>query len=255
MGAMSPPTAPGGGGLPVLRPRIGVTTSRRSGWRIFPLVAFNLWLAGGRGVRWDTARPADIADADGLIVGGGDDISPDLYQGQIVAAARLDPDRDALERRLLLAALEAGKPVLGICRGAQMLNVALGGNLHQDAYAQYQGSRFRWTVLPRKTVQIEAGTLLATVAGTAPMRVNALHTQAVDRLAPGLRVAARDEGGMVQAIETGADPFALGVQWHPEHLFYARRHRALFAALVAAARAGRGGAQIAEAASDAAEAG
>jgi len=236
------------------RPRIGVTTSRRSGWRIFPLVAFNLWLAGGRGLRWDTARPADIAEVDGLIVGGGDDISPDLYRGRIVAAARLDPARDALERRLVLAALEAGKPVLGICRGAQMLNVALGGTLHQDAYAQYRASRFRWTVLPRKRVQIAEGTLLATVAGTAPIRVNALHTQAVDRLAPGLRVAARDEGGMVQAIECTADPFALGVQWHPEHLFYARRQRAVFAALVAAARAGRGGAQIAGAAREAPEA-
>jgi putative glutamine amidotransferase len=227
-----------------LRPRIGVTCSRRSGWRIFPLIAVNLWLAGGRGRRWDTAREADIDAVDGLIVGGGDDISPDLYQGQLVAAARLDPARDALERRLLLAALEAGKPVLGICRGAQMLNVALGGSLHQDAYAQYQGSRFRWTVLPRKSVQVEGHTLLAQVAGVEPMRVNALHTQAVDRLGTDLVVAARDEGGMVQAIERRVAPFALGVQWHPEHLFYARRQRALFAALVAAAAAGRTSQQI-----------
>ncbi|MGY6411806.1 MAG: gamma-glutamyl-gamma-aminobutyrate hydrolase family protein [Alkalilacustris sp.] len=228
------------------RPRIGVTMSRRSGWRVFPLVALNLWLAGGRGLRWDTARPADIADVDGLIVGGGDDISPELYGGQLVATARLDPDRDALERRLVLAALEAGKPVLGICRGAQMLNVALGGSLHQDAYATHPGSRYRRTVLPRKRVSVVADSLLARVAGDAPMRVNALHSQAVDRLGRDLRVAARDEGGMVQAIERSRDPFALGVQWHPEHLVYARRHRALFAALVAAARAGASGAQIAE---------
>ena len=233
------------------RPRIGVTTSRRSGWRVFPLVAFNLWLAGGRGVRWDTARPADIAAVDGLIVGGGDDISPDLYEGQLVATARLDPARDALERRLVLAALAAGKPVLGICRGAQMLNVALGGSLHQDAYAVHAGSRFRWTVLPRKRVEVGADTLLARVTGTAPMQVNALHTQAVDRLAPGLRVSARDEGGMVQAIERIADPFALGVQWHPEHLVYAARQRALFAALVAAARAGPATGQIAAARAEA----
>ncbi len=227
-----------------LRPRIGVTCSRRTGWRVFPLIAFNLWLAGGRGLRWDTAREADIGAVDGLIVGGGDDISPDLYQGRLVAAARLDPARDALERRLVLEALEAGKPVLGICRGAQMLNVALGGDLHQDAYAQYQGSRFRWTVLPRKTVAVDDDTLLARIAGRQTMRVNALHTQAVDRLGVGLRVAARDEGGMVQAIERVTPPFALGVQWHPEHLFYARRQRALFTALVAAAAVERTGQQI-----------
>ncbi|MGY6634422.1 MAG: gamma-glutamyl-gamma-aminobutyrate hydrolase family protein [Alkalilacustris sp.] len=229
------------------RPRIAVTTSRRSGWRIFPLVAFNLWLAGGRGVRWDTARPADIAAVDGLIVGGGDDISPDLYDGQLVTTARLDPDRDALERRLVLAALAAGKPVLGICRGAQMLNVALGGTLDQDAYATHVGSRFVRTVLPRKTVRVAPGSLLERVVGPGALRVNALHTQAVERVAPGLNAVARDEGGMIQAVERLVDPFALGVQWHPEHLFYRPRQRALFAALVAAAGAGRGGAQIARA--------
>ena len=221
-----------------------MTCSRRSGWRVFPLIAFNLWLSGGRGLRWDTAREADLDAVDGLIVGGGDDIAPDLYQGQLVATARLDPERDALERRLVLAALQAGKPVLGICRGAQMLNVALGGGLHQDAYAQHQGSRFRWTVLPRKTVSVEGGTLLAQVAGTEPMRVNALHTQAVDRLGANLQVAAHDEGGMIQAIERCVPPFAIGVQWHPEHLFYARRQRALFAALVAAAATERTSRQI-----------
>ncbi len=217
-------------------PRIGVTTSRRSGWRIFPLVAFNLRLAGARGLRWDSAREADMAAADGLIVGGGDDISPTLYEGALVAEARLDPERDALERRLVLEALAAGKPVLGICRGAQMLNVALGGALSQDAYAEHPGSRFVRTILPRKRVGVVAGSLLARIAGTAPMRVNALHTQAVKRLGEGLRVAARDEGGMIQAIERVEGTFALGVQWHPEHLFYAGRQRALFRALTVAAR-------------------
>lgn len=219
-------------------PRVGVTTSRRSGWRIFPLVALNLRLAGARALRWDTARQADMGEADALIVGGGDDISPTLYEGELAAEARLDPERDALEKRLVLAALEAGKPVLGICRGAQMLNVALGGALHQDAYARHPGSRFVRTILPRKQVRVTPGTLLARIAGTAPMRVNALHRQAVERLGAGLRVAARDEGGMIQAVERAEGAFALGVQWHPEHLFYAARQRALFRALAQAARDG-----------------
>ena len=71
------------------------------------------------------------------------------------------------------------------------------------------------------------------------MRVNALHSQAVNELGRGMRVAARDPGGMIQAVERVRDPFALGVQWHPEHLFYARRQRRLFKALVAAAAARR----------------
>ncbi|WP_238380928.1 gamma-glutamyl-gamma-aminobutyrate hydrolase family protein [Alkalilacustris brevis] len=202
-------------------------------------MVLSVWLAGGRARRWGAGRPADMAAVDGVIIGGGDDISPDLYGGRLVISARLDHARDAFERALVHEALQAGKPVLGICRGSQMLNVALGGTLHQDAYAEYTASDRRWTVLPRKRVAVESGSLLARVAGGAQMRVNALHTQAVDRLGAGLRVAARDSGGMVQAIERASDPFALGVQWHPEHLFYARRQRALFRALVEAARAGR----------------
>lgn len=218
------------------RPVIGVTTSRRSGWRIFPLVAFNVWLAGGRAVRWVAGRDADVSRVDGIIIGGGDDISPDLYEGEIVASARLDPARDALEHRLVLEAMAQDKPVLGICRGSQMLNVALGGTLYQDAYLEFADSRKIKTILPKKSVTPVGASHLATIAGRAPMRVNSLHTQAVHVLGDGLRVAARDEGGMVQAVERVRDPFAIGVQWHPEHLFYARRQRALFAALVKAAR-------------------
>ena len=221
------------------RPVIGITTSRRSGWRIFPLMALNIWMAGGRAVRWTEDASADVADVDGVIIGGGDDISPDLYGGQLVTSARLDPGRDALERRLVLEAFDHGLPVMGICRGSQMLNVALGGTLHQDAYDAYRDSDRHRTILPRKTVLIAPDTRLAAVAGEAPMKVNALHSQAVDQLGRGLRVAARDRGGMIQAIERVRDPFAIGVQWHPEHLFYAHRQQGLFKALVAAALAGR----------------
>jgi len=219
------------------RPVIGVTVSRRSGWRIYPLIALNLWLAGGRAIRWQAGRGTDMDAVSGVIIGGGDDISPDLYGGRIVTSARLDPDRDALERGVVLDAFARGMPVLGICRGSQMLNIALGGTLHQDAYATYAASDHRRTILPRKEVQIVPGTRLARLAGDAPMMVNALHSQSVDVLGEGLRVAARDRGGMVQAVERVEEPFALGVQWHPEHLFYARRQMGIFRALVAAARA------------------
>jgi putative glutamine amidotransferase len=172
------------------RPVIGVTVSRRSGWRMFPLIALNVWLAGGCARRWQAGRAADIGAVDGVIIGGGDDISPDLYGGRLVTSARLDPGRDALERAVVLEAFAQGRPVLGICRGSQMLNIALGGSLHQDAYATYAASDHRRTILPRKRVHLEPGT-------------------------------------------------RLGVQWHPEHLFYAHRQMGIFRALVAAARACR----------------
>lgn len=222
------------------KPLIGVTTSQRSGWRIFPLVALNIWLAGGRAQRWGAGRPADLDAVDAIVIGGGDDISPTLYGAEIKLTARLDPARDAFEHDLASTALGRNIPVLGICRGAQMLNVALGGTLHQDAWGQYQSSRKIKTILPKREICIEADTKLGQIAGTAPMQVNALHSQAVDRLGRGLRVAARDTSGMIQAVERVREPFALGVQWHPEHLIYARRQRAVFRALVqaAAARAG-----------------
>ena len=220
------------------RPHIGVTVSRRTGWRVFPLIAFNIWLAGGRAVRWQTAGAIDVEAVHGVIIGGGDDISPMLYGGELVAEARLDPGRDELEVSVLKTAYETNTPILGICRGSQMLNVTLGGTLHQHAYDVYPSKRFR-TILPRKTVSVEAKSRLADLVGTEPMRVNALHSQAVDRLGEGLRIAARDDGGMIQSLERHRDPFAVGVQWHPEHLFYARRQRRLFQALVCAAQAYR----------------
>ncbi len=221
------------------KPVIAVTTSQRSGWRIFPLVWFNLWLAGAGAVRWGVGRPANLEEVDGLIIGGGDDVGPELYGGTIGLSAELDRDRDDLERGLATEALEQGVPVLGICRGAQMMNVAFGGSLDQNAWQTFGKAKKIKTILPKRDVDVLKDTHLARICGPERMRVNALHTQAVDSLGRGLRVAARDTWGMIQAIERPTDPFAVGVQWHPEHLFYARRQRLLFKALVAAARAYR----------------
>lgn len=236
------------------KPVIGITTSARTGWRVFPLIALSVWLAGGRAVWWRVGHNADLDAVDGVIVGGGDDIAADLYGGRLMLESRIDPARDALEHRVVTEAHAREMPVLGICRGAQMINVALGGNLVSDIYERYEDAQRLWTVLPRKTVTVERQTRLADIVGTDPMKVNALHTQAVDRLGAGLRIVARDEAGIVQAIERVAPSFMLGVQWHPEHLFYALRHRAIFRALVAAARASAEGRDQAEAASAAAAA-
>lgn len=237
------------------KPIIGITTSARTGWRVFPLIALSVWLAGGRAKWWRVGHDADLNSVDGVIVGGGDDISADLYGGKLILESRIDPARDALEHRVVMEAHKRGLPVLGICRGAQMLNVALEGNLVADIYERYGNAKRIWTALPSKTVTVEPDTRLATIVGTAPLRVNALHTQAVDRVGAGLRIVAHDEFGIVQAVERVAPSFMLGVQWHPEHLFYAARHRALFKALIAAAHAYTEGRDQAQAATEAVAAG
>lgn len=147
-----------------------------------------------------------------------------------------DPGRDEIEVALIRQAEAEGKPVLGICRGAQLLNVQFGGTLHQDLEAFYVETPQIRTLRPRKRVEVEEGSLLSRIFGTRTCRVNALHRQAVDRLAEGLRVSAREPNGVVQAIEHPGRPFLLGVQWHPEYLPQVRRQRRLFEALVEEAR-------------------
>jgi len=221
------------------RPLIGVTTSRRGGWRAYLMHRLALARAGGRAVRLLAGEDAPAERLDGLIIGGGDDIGAELYGGRVLPDVRLDPERDLLELRVLREALPQGLPVLGICRGAQMINVALGGNLHTDIYEVYVKAPRMRTVLAKKTVAIEPGSRLDRVLRCNPCRVNALHHQSVDRLGEGLRIVARDEAGVVQAIETTADRFILGVQWHPELLVFRRPQQRLFEALVDAARGPR----------------
>jgi putative glutamine amidotransferase len=217
-------------------PLIGVTTSRRGGWRSYLMHRLALARVGARSVRLIPGGTLPDEPLQGLVIGGGDDIGAEIYGGKVLPDVRIDPERDKLELGLLKAALPAQLPILGICRGSQMINVALGGTLHTDIYEVYVQAPKMRTVLPRKTVTVEADSRLNGILRCNPCQVNALHHQSVDRLGRGLRIAARDESGIVQAIENGSGPFLLGVQWHPELLFWKKPQQRLFAALAAAAK-------------------
>ncbi len=214
------------------KPLVAVTGSRRRGYAMW----FANWLAlkmhglQSKRVVPSERREIDWRRFDGLLIGGGDDIDVQLYDGVPTPNIRIDPARDRLELDAIEVFQETRLPVLGVCRGSQILNVALGGSLHEDIYEIYRTAPRRRTVLARKQVDIVPGSFLMSIAGQETTTVNSLHSQSVDRVGEGLVVAARDEHGIVQAIEQRdmTQQFLLGVQWHPEFLFYRRVHRQLF---------------------------
>jgi putative glutamine amidotransferase len=173
---------------------------------------------------------------DGICLSGGPDLDPDAY-GAAERHAELgptEPGLDGFELELARAADARGLPLLGICRGAQALNVARGGTLHQHLPGHRQTEPATATT---HAVHVEPGSRLARVAGTDVLRVNSFHHQAVDVLGRGLRAVAYAADGIVEAIETPGPRLVLGVQWHAEGLTAMPHHRALFVELVEAAAA------------------
>lgn len=187
----------------------------------------------------DPGRAATVVEGlDGLLLSGGGDVDPAWY-GCVASphVRKVQAERDGWEMALLRAALARGLPVLGICRGAQLLNVAAGGSLVQHLpdvsdLAHCVDDRCNEEV---HDVRIEAGSRLHTVVGSDGFGVNSLHHQAVSRLGHGLVAVAWADDGTVEAIEGITPVRMLGVQWHPELLTDRPGHRALFEWLCAEA--------------------
>ena len=160
----------------------------------------------------------DALTCDGLLLPGGGDMDPKFYgQARIPACGEPNLLRDAAEPLLLRAFLAADKPVLGICRGIQVMNAVLGGDLYQDIKPfEHLPHNDHWAKV--HTVTVRRGTLLSRILGQDTVLVNSQHHQAVDRVAPGFTLAALSEDGIVEAIEKPDAGFCLGVQWHPEWL-------------------------------------
>ncbi len=183
---------------------------------------------------------------DGLLLSGGGDVDPASYGGEDHAAlSGVDAGRDAAELTLTRWAVAAGRPLFGICRGLQVLNVALGGTLYADlAERDGTGRHTFYPDLPPDlrphAVSVEPGSLLAGIVGPE-LDVNSMHHQGCRQLAPGVLVVARAPDGLVEGLEVAGHPFALAVQWHPECLLGVPAMRGLFEAFVAAAAAHRAG--------------
>lgn len=255
------------------KPNIGVTGPDEGGVAAWWFTRFAVFIQGGRAIR---IRPKDgLPDVEiqGLIIGGGADISPSRYGDDVkdlfsedqevkglrqffirlatilfspfiyfirkmfsTQSAGMDKARDELEFTLLKQALERGVPVLGICRGAQLINIHFGGTLHRDIANFYTEQPQVNSVWPKKKVQLNEESTLYRIMDYRYVWVNALHNQAVDVLGDDLEIVAREGSGVVQAIEHKVRDFIVGVQWHPEYMPQIPPQRRIFKSLVDEAR-------------------
>ena len=239
---------------------IGVTGPDRGGSVGWFFARLMLWRCGAQALRITPRRGCDVAALDGIVFGGGADVSEPLSMAlapRVEVASDLplsglswrhhliaplivllrwlgsrrshgqDLARDQSELALLAEADARRLPVLGICRGAQLMSVARGGTLQHRIDELYEERPRLYTALPRRLVRLEQGTLLRRVLGRESLFVNSLHHHAVEVAGTGFRVAAREPEGIVQAVEQRLPVLWWGVQWHPEFLPQSRAQQRL----------------------------
>lgn len=177
----------------------------------------------------DAMINACLSRLDGLLLAGGNDLAPELFGAEPVEAlGEVNPLRDHFEMKLIPKAFEMKMPVLGICRGMQSMNVAMGGTLWQDLPSQYRTQdnqpplahrQTRPDFYPSHSISLQKDSLLYSLLASEKLNVNSFHHQAVREVAPGLRASAYAPDGVVEAIEHPSHPFFVGVQWHPERYY------------------------------------
>jgi putative glutamine amidotransferase len=232
------------------RPLIGIgcdnDTDKREFSRVNADYYYAIYLAGGLPVLVPAiddeayCREA-VRRLDGLLLPGGDDVHPSLYGQPLHPRTRLvTPRRQAADMALIRAALDADLPLMGICYAAQVINVALGGDMIQDIPDQVRteiAHAKKWPDTAFHRIRIEPGTILHGIIGADEIETNSSHHQANLRVAPPLIISARADDGIIECVESTRHRFVLGIQWHPERLTDRPEQMRVFEGLVKAAAA------------------
>ncbi|BCY18143.1 gamma-glutamyl-gamma-aminobutyrate hydrolase [Leptolinea sp. HRD-7] len=235
------------------KPRIGVTISadetrdRTKELRLKEAYFSSIEKAGGEPVVFPMDTPVEklaevVSGFRGILLTGGADINPELFHGEPHPKVYgVDPTRDSIEIALANYCADNKIPLLGICRGLQVINVALGGTLYTDISDQLPGA-LKHPCYPdyardylAHNVMIKVNTHLTAITGQNQMKVNSLHHQGIKDLAPDLTMSAMSPDGLIEGVEFMFHPFFLGVQWHPECLPDSAPNQAIFSAFIRAA--------------------
>ncbi|MCK1976452.1 gamma-glutamyl-gamma-aminobutyrate hydrolase family protein [Jeotgalicoccus huakuii] len=190
----------------------------------------------------DALIKAQIQSLDALVLSGGDDVDPEFFgEAPHQKMGAIEPGRDAYEMKLIDFALDANIPILGICRGAQVLTIHQGGTIYQDLYSQVgEGTYKHNQEVPKNylthKVSIKENTKLHSILGQTKVKTNSFHHQAVKTIPDHFEITAKTSDGIIEAVESKSYNFLIGVQWHPEGTYLVDEYsQKIFAALVKAA--------------------
>lgn len=257
------------------KPVIGVTGPDKGGGAAWFFTSLSIRMAGGKPKRITPLKPAHIDEIDGLILGGGADVDPQRY-GEIrkedllsneetkgrsfiswielilsiilypillvfrkiysSKSVPIDKERDKLEFTLLEKAVERKMPIMGICRGMQLINTFFKGTLFQDIKEFYVETPQVTSIFPKKKILVAPESCMYDILGALKCSVNGLHNQAIKETGEGIVIVAKEPNEVVQGIEHTGFPLLIGVQWHPEYLIQKRRQRSIFKRIVQEAR-------------------
>lgn len=216
-----------------IKPLIGICLPDKGNFFAYIFIKLSLKLQGAYSVR---LRPSKnnikFEKLDGLLLSGGNDIDPTLYgENKDAHNTPLDKKRDTFELEMIDKAYKARMPILGICRGAQLINIYFDGTLYPsmldlDKYKNHKNSPF-----PIKNMYVRKISKLFSIIRKKEVPINSIHNQAIDKVGRNLKITACHDK-IVEAIEKENYPFLLGVQWHPEYLIYLKEHRLIFKAFV-----------------------